>query len=70
MAVYGGGSLWFPYLLAPNRYHSTINQGLGLSSNTHTPFEASTYWSGIQSCYPVHIHARLLTPCLPLGKYK
>jgi hypothetical protein len=26
------------------------------------------YWSGIQSCYPVHIHARLLTPCLPLEK--
>jgi hypothetical protein len=28
------------------------------------------YWSGIQSCYPIHIHARLLTPCLPLQKYK
>ena len=24
------------------------------------------YWSGIQSCYPIHIHARVLTPCLPL----
>jgi uncharacterized membrane protein (Fun14 family) len=31
---------------------------------------AMNYWLTMQVCNLVHIYARLLTPCPPLGKYK
>jgi hypothetical protein len=37
-----GGFGWFPILLAPNRPHSTIKEGVELSFNTHKHLELHT----------------------------